>query len=244
MKKAGVFQFVAGVIVGALIFGSTAAFAAGVMAQPKTADVVIDGWGIDLKGYIIDGSHYFQLRDISHNLRLGKKDFGIVWDGANNRVLVDTSRGYDPEETMAAPEQTPPEPQAPQMSISEMKQELIALTNAERKKAGLPELAELPALMGTAQLKADDMRINRYYGHNSPVYGMPGDMIKAAIPSARSAAENIASWTKTPQEVITGLMDSPGHRANILSAKYTHIGIGIIEGADGGYWWVQHFVGI
>jgi uncharacterized protein YkwD len=39
-------------------------------------------------------------------------------------------------------------------------------------------------------------------------------------------------------------MDSPSHRSNILSQKYTHIGIGIVEGADGGYWWVQHFAGL
>ena len=132
----------------------------------------------------------------------------------------------------------------PAMTIGEMKDEIVRLTNIERVKAGLPELEVLPALMDTAQAKADDMLANHYYGHTSPVYGTPGDMIKAAIPAVKSCAENLASWTKTPQEVIAGMMDSPEHQRNMLSSKYTHIGVGIIEGANGGYWWVQHFAGL
>jgi uncharacterized protein YkwD len=130
---------------------------------------------------------------------------------------------------------------APSMTIDEMKSEIVRLANVERVKAGVPELAVLPALMDTAQAKADDMLANHYYGHMSPVYGTPGKMIWAAIPEAKCIAENIASWTKTPQEAIAGMMASPEHQSNMLNAKYTHIGVGIIEGAGGGYWWVQHF---
>jgi uncharacterized protein YkwD len=96
--------------------------------------------------------------------------------------------------------------------------------------------------MDCAQAKADDFINNHYYGHTSPVYGTPGEMIKKYVSSAQSVAENIASWTKTPAEVIEGLMNSAEHRKNMLSAKYTHIGVGITEGADGGFWWVQQFV--
>jgi uncharacterized protein YkwD len=123
-----------------------------------------------------------------------------------------------------------------------MKAEIVRLTNEERVKAGLPALEILPELMDCAQAKADDMKENHYYGHKSPVYGTAGEMIKKYIPKAQSSAENIASWTKTSTEVINGLMSSPEHKKNMLNAKYTHIGIGIIEGADGGYWWVQQFV--
>ena len=98
MKKAGSFQFIIGFALGALIFGSSAAIAASIIAQPKTASVVIDGVESDIKGYLIEGAHYFQLRDTSDNLKSGGKDFSIVWDGQNNRVLIDTSRGYDPNE--------------------------------------------------------------------------------------------------------------------------------------------------
>jgi hypothetical protein len=98
MKKAGGFQFVVGFILGAVIFGGSAAFAASIIAQTKTAAVIINGSEVDLKGYIIEGSHYFQLRDMSDKLKPGGKDFSIVWDGQNNRVLIDTNRSYDPNE--------------------------------------------------------------------------------------------------------------------------------------------------
>jgi hypothetical protein len=110
MKKLGGFQFLLGIIVGALLFGGTAAFAAaGIIAQPKTAEVVIDGKAADLKGYIIAGSHYFQLRDTSAALKPGGKDFSVVWDGANNTIRIDTTRGYSTDEQFPA---TPPS-QAP-----------------------------------------------------------------------------------------------------------------------------------
>jgi len=244
MKKIGSFQFVLGFLVGAAIFGGSAAYAAGILAQPKTAAIVIDGKAVDLKGYLIEDTHYFSLRDLDDKLIPGGKDFSIVWDETNRQVLIDTSRGYDPNETLpsTAPSQTAE--QIPTMTIDEMKAEIVRLTNIERANAGQPELKVLPALMDTAKAKADDMRNNHYYGHISPVYGTPGDMIRAAIPSAKFCAENIASWTKTPQEVVTGLMASPEHRKNMLNPKYAHIGVGIIEGANGGFWWVVQYISL
>ena len=105
MKKSRRFNFIIGFVIGAVMFsGGTAVLAAsGILAQPKTAIIVVDGKEVDLKGYLIEGSHYFQLRDLAEKLKPGGKDFSVVWDGANNRVLIDTSRGYDPNETLAAP---------------------------------------------------------------------------------------------------------------------------------------------
>lgn len=98
MKKTGGFQFAIGFILGAVIFGGSVAFAASIIAQPKTAAVIINGTEVDLQGYIIEGAHYFRLRDLSDKLKPGGKDFSIVWDGQNNRVLIDTTRSYDPNE--------------------------------------------------------------------------------------------------------------------------------------------------
>ena len=266
IKTPARFNFLLGFVIGALLFGGTAAVAVGIVAQPKTAIVVIDGNPVDLKGYIIEDSHYFQLRDLSSALAPGCKDFGITWDGANNRVLIDTAKRYDPNETIQAPppeqepdqkherEQEPERERIPEqahvdgdsISISDMKTELIRLTNNERAKAGLTELQILPELMDCAQLKAEDMIDNRYYGHNSPVYGSANEMIKALVPNARAGGENIAHWREALEEVFAGWMESPEHRANILSPRYTHIGIGIAQGPNariqGGYSrWVQQF---
>jgi hypothetical protein len=107
MNKSGRFRFVAGFLCGALLFGGVTAFAASVVANPKTAKVIIDGKEVDLKGYIIEGSHYFQLRDLDEKLKPGGKDFSVVWDGAGNRVIIDTGRGYDANEQYQAPAPAP-----------------------------------------------------------------------------------------------------------------------------------------
>jgi len=252
IKTPARFNFIIGFVVGALLFGGTAAVAVGIVAQQKTAMVVIDGNPVDLKGYVIEDSHYFQLRDLSSALAPGGKDFSITWNGANNRILIDTAKRYDPDETIQAPlpEQEPEQEQVDKenISISDMKIELIRLTNNERAKAGLTELQILPELMDCAQLKAEDMIENRYYSHKSPVYGSANEMIKALVPNARAGGENIAHWRETLEEVFAGWMESPEHRANIMNPRYTHIGIGIgiSQGANartrGGYSrWVQQF---
>lgn len=237
MKKLGGFQFILGIVIGAVLFGGTAAYAVSVMAQPKTASVIIDGKTVDLKGYVIEDTHYFQLRSLDSALKSSGKDFSVVWDDANNQIIIDTSRGYDPGETPTAQAQS----QGNADGTEEMRAEIIRLTNAQRVKAGLPELEGLPALTDSAQAKAQDFVNNRYFGHISPVYGTSGDMIKTYIPSVKSVGENLASRISTPEETVAGWMDSSGHRSNILNAKYTHTGVGITKNSSGGYNWVQHF---
>jgi hypothetical protein len=110
MKKSNLFHLIMGILLGGVIFGGAAAYAAGILAQPKTAAIIIDGQTVDLKGYIIEDAHYFQLRDLSEKLKAGGKDFSAVWDGQNNRVLIDTSRGYDPNEQYIPPDGANPNP--------------------------------------------------------------------------------------------------------------------------------------
>jgi len=98
MKKTGTLQFISGFLLGALVLGGGMSIASGTVAQPKTAGVVVDGRDADLAGYLIDGAHYFQLRGLAEQLIPGGKDFSVVWDGENNRIIIDTSKGYDPDE--------------------------------------------------------------------------------------------------------------------------------------------------
>jgi uncharacterized protein YkwD len=233
------FNFVIGFIIGAVIFGSTAAVATGIAANRTTSKVLVNGTEVGVEAYNINGSNYFKLRDIGQAV-----DFAVIWDGAGNRILIDTSKGYTPGESLPAPTPTPEPGQTPAMTFDEMKAEIIRLTNEERVRAGVPELAVLPALMDCAQAKADDMYANRYYGHNSPVYGTAGEMIIAAVPGTRAFAENLAPWTRTPAEAYAGWAESALHLQNMLNPIHTHIGVGVIEGAGGGYWWVQQFVSI
>ena len=245
MKRriSGAVKFVAGFILGALVFGGAAAVAAGLTATPKTAEVIIDGKIVDLEGYVIESSHYFKLRDLSSALAPSGKDFSIAWDGRGNRIIIDTNRGYGMSETLGEPEPGSQDIAQQTMTIDEMKAEIVRLTNIERVNAGLPELAAHPLLMATAQGKAQDFMDNHYFGHISPVYGTPTKMILASVPGIRTCGENLSAWNATAQGAFEGWLESPEHRDNILAGKFTHIGVGIIEGVDGGYWWVQQFIG-
>ena len=125
-------------------------------------------------------------------------------------------------------------------SVRAYEQEVIRLTNVERAKYGLAPLTEDWELSRVARYKSQDMHDRRYFDHTSPTYGTPFQMMKAFGLSYRSAGENIAMGYRTPQSVVTGWMNSSGHRANILNSSYTKIGVGYV--ADGNYW-TQQFIG-
>lgn len=118
-------------------------------------------------------------------------------------------------------------------------QEVIRLVNEIRVQNGLKELAFDWELGRVARYKSQDMKDNAYFSHTSPVYGSPFQMIKSFGISYKSAGENIAKGYATPQAVVNGWMNSSGHRANILNASYTHIGVGYVAG---GNYWTQMFI--
>lgn len=135
-------------------------------------------------------------------------------------------------------EQKPAEQQSGQLSAYEQK--VVELTNAERAKNGLSPLKVDVELSKVAREKSKDMSVNNYFDHNSPTYGSPFDMMKKFGISYRSAGENIAMGQRSPEEVVNSWMNSSGHRENILSKDFTHIGVGHV--ADGNYW-TQQFIG-
>lgn len=119
-------------------------------------------------------------------------------------------------------------------------QEVIRLVNEIRVENGLKALTYDWELSRVARFKSQDMKDNKYFAHNSPVYGTPFQMMRSFGISFRSAGENIAKGYATPQAVVNGWMNSSGHRANILNANYTHIGVGYVSG---GSYWTQMFIG-
>ena len=118
--------------------------------------------------------------------------------------------------------------------------EVIRLVNEIRVENGLKPLTANWELSRIARYKSEDMSDNRYFSHTSPIYGTPFQMIRAFGLSYRSAGENIAYGYGTPAAVVNGWMNSSGHRANILNASYTQIGVGYC--ANGNYW-TQMFIG-
>lgn len=84
MKKLS--SFIAGVLTGALVFGGTAAYAAGVIAEKSQNRFIVNGEEMALDAYMIEGHNYFMLRDLGKLL-----DFGVAWDAENKCVVIDTS---------------------------------------------------------------------------------------------------------------------------------------------------------
>ena len=132
--------------------------------------------------------------------------------------------------------------QIPQLdsTVTSYETEVIRLVNEIRRENGLNPLTANWELSRVARYKSQDMADNRYFSHTSPTYGSPFQMIKAFGLSYRTAGENIAMGYSTPQAVVDGWMNSSGHRANILNASYTQIGVGYVAQ---GHYWTQMFIG-
>ncbi len=137
--------------------------------------------------------------------------------------------------------QTEPEP-APS-SVSQYEQQMVNLVNQERQRAGLKPLTVDNRLVNLARLKSQDMINKNYFSHQSPTYGSPFDMMKNAGVTYRWAGENLAG-ASTVDKAHRSLMDSSGHRANILKPEFTHIGIGVIQGGPYGMMFTQMFIGM
>lgn len=125
-------------------------------------------------------------------------------------------------------------------TVLSYEQQVVDLVNNIRRQNGLPELTHNWELSRVARYKSQDMCDYRYFSHTSPVYGSPFTMIRNFGVSYRTAGENIAKGQKTPQAVVSGWMNSSGHRANILNASFTAIGVGYVSN---GNYWTQMFIG-
>ena len=118
--------------------------------------------------------------------------------------------------------------------------QIFALVNRERKEGGINELEWRPELVPVAREHGRDMWERSYFGHISPEgEDLGGRLDKAGI-AFLAAGENLA-LAPTVSTAHTGLMNSPGHRENILSTDFNRVGIGIIDNGVYGKIFVQIF---
>lgn len=123
---------------------------------------------------------------------------------------------------------------------SDYRTQVLNLVNQHRRQNGLSDLKLNSKLSEVAQIKAEDMKNNNYFSHNSPTYGTPFDMMNKFGISYKTAGENIAKGQKTPEAVVNAWMNSEGHRANILNSNYKEMGLGFTNGT---VYWCQMFIG-
>ena len=129
------------------------------------------------------------------------------------------------------PEVTPPKAETAVTAERAYELEVIRLINAIRAEHGLSALIENAALSDGARLKSRDMAKNGYFDHDSPTYGSPFEMMRGLGFSYRAAGENIARGYASAKATVDAWMASAGHRENILSTRYSEIGVGYV--ADG-----------
>lgn len=158
-------------------------------------------------------------------------------------LLPDGSSGSETSQHSEQDEISSDDQPIAESDVSQQAQAVLSLVNAERSKNGLSSLTLSSKLTAVANEKARDMAENNYFSHTSPTYGSPFQMLQQYGISYRTAGENIAAGQKTPEEVMNSWMHSSGHRANILNASYTEIGIGYYAGGSYGTEWVQLFTG-
>ena len=126
--------------------------------------------------------------------------------------------------------------------IKSLESQVVKLVNVERAKLGLQPLTENWQLSRVARYKSADMATKNYFSHTSPTYGSPFKMMESFGIKYSSAGENIAYGQKTPEQVMTAWMNSPGHRSNIMSPSYSQIGVGYATNKSGTAYWTQMFI--
>ncbi len=118
--------------------------------------------------------------------------------------------------------------------------QMLVLVNNERAKAGVGALTMDTRLVPVARAHSQDMFLRRYFSHITPEGLSPADRIQKAGIDYTDAGENLA-YAPDLATAHTGLMNSPGHRANILDPNFHHVGIGIISTDSWGMMITQDF---
>ncbi len=122
----------------------------------------------------------------------------------------------------------------------DLEQRMLDLVNSERVANGLQPLAADPELTEVARRHSADMFARGYFAHDTPEGLSPFDRMKDANVRFLVAGENLA-LAPTVSVAHNGLMNSPGHRANILRPQFGRVGIGIMDGGMRGLMVSQEF---
>ena len=118
--------------------------------------------------------------------------------------------------------------------------EMLVMINEERQKHGLKPLQADPEMLQVARAHSQDMFAKGYFAHDDPEGRDPFDRMKAANIRFETAGENLA-LAQTVEIAHVNLMNSPGHRANILNPSFGRVGIGILDGGFYGLMISQEF---
>lgn len=158
----------------------------------------------------------------------------------NNRTTTNngtTSQAPNNNNTTSTTQSQANSSQAANQSFAD---QVVALVNNERTKAGLSPVTTSANQTNAALIRAQE--IVGTFSHTRPDGRNFYTVLAESGVSYRGAGENIAYGQTTPEQVMQSWMNSTGHRANILNAQYTVIGVGCYQNSSGVKYWTQLFV--
>ncbi|MDB5119997.1 MAG: Colicin production protein [Sphingobacteriales bacterium] len=122
----------------------------------------------------------------------------------------------------------------------DLEAEMLKMINKERQKVGLSALKADPEIRKVARAHSKDMFAKSYFSHVNKEGETPADRVRKAGVRFLTVGENLA-LAPTLEVAHMGLMNSPGHRANILYKYFGRVGIGILEDSRQGLMITQNF---
>lgn len=188
------------------------------------------------------------------------KEYGIDFKNLNFKNCTGFPNNVVPETEVEKPETELPEVEKPETEAPEVEkpskpsednngsesetelsyaEQVVKLVNEERAKNGLSPLTIDKSVESAALVRSKE--IEKSFSHTRPNGSSFSTALKEQGVSFKGAGENIAWGQKSPEEVMQGWMNSEGHRANILNAKFTKIGVGYYQNSNGTNYWTQLF---
>ena len=191
----------------------------------ETATLGVDGGRFEIR--VMTGT-------LAGQLSVGIDGIGAEGPGKLMQVTVEVGQPLPRELRLTIAE---PDPEF--ASIAEAEAHAAALLGADRKAAGAPVLEIDTELAAIARAHSEDMVSGRFFAHQSPTTGLAGDRIHDAGYRSSGFAENLAK-NDSVAEAETSLLLSVGHRANLLSHDFTHVGVGVARSIERGQtqWYV------
>ena len=215
-------NFLTGLVVGALVFGGTSAYAAGILAERSTNRIFVDGQEVQIEAYTIHDNNFMQLRDIGKAV-----GFNVYRNAEDGSVQIETDKPYTGE--------APAKDEAAD-DADAMKQDIVDRTNALRRENGVAALRVNDKLMQAAQVRADEIAASGVYSHTRP------DGRKSnTVTDSKYTGENLHNISelyleqqhKTLSEAVVELWsNSKAHADNMTSSRYGEIGVGLARGID------------
>jgi uncharacterized protein YkwD len=161
--------------------------------------------------------------------------FSPVFDQAVNKTLNKLTVEPESEKSIKLPFKD-----ADPKVREDLEAKMLVMVNEERQKVGLKRLNFDPEMLEVARAHSRDMFARGFFSHITPEGSSPFDRMRKAGVRFLAAGENLALG-QTLNICHRGLMNSPGHRANILNPAFGRVGIGILDGGFYGLMITQNF---